>query len=149
MKTMVRKSSNEPEFQSDYIKGARMKKLKGIFLATALVATTVSGAYAQTASPAETKVLSDGVGATYKRVDNLHQTRFIEIFLAHRDAKSGKLVAECYNTLFASKGIPASRDTAPQALVEGLDFAKNEIRIWPSRCLIKRPETLNDRLERS
>jgi hypothetical protein len=101
-----------------------MKKLKGIFLATALVATTISGAYAQGASPAEVKVLADSVGATYKRVDNLHQTRFIEIFLAHRDAKTGKFAAECYNTLFTTKGIPASRDTAPQAAVEGLDFAK-------------------------
>jgi hypothetical protein len=54
----------------------------------------------------------------------MHQTRFIEIFLAHRDAKSGAVVAECYNTLFTSKGIPASKDTAPQAQVEGLDFAK-------------------------
>ena len=52
----------------------------------------------------------------------MHKTRFIEIFLAHRDAKTGKLVAECYNTMFTSKGIPASKDTAPQARVEGLDF---------------------------
>ena len=52
----------------------------------------------------------------------MHKTRFIEIFLAHRDAKTGKLVAECYNTMFTPRGIPASKDTAPQAKVEGLDF---------------------------
>jgi hypothetical protein len=69
-------------------------------------------------------VLNDGVGAKAGRVDNMHKTRFIEIFFAHRDAKTGKLVAECYNTMFTSQGIPASKDTAPQALVEGLDFAK-------------------------
>ena len=69
-------------------------------------------------------VLNDGVGAKAGRVENMHLTRFIEIFFAHRDAKTGKLVAECYNTMFTSQGIPASKDTAPQALVEGLDFAK-------------------------
>ncbi len=66
----------------------------------------------------------DGAGAKSGRVDNTHKTRFIEIFLAHPDAKTGKLVAECYNTIFTSNGIPASRDTAPQARVEGLDFAR-------------------------
>ena len=34
------------------------------------------------------------------------------------------MVAECYNTLFSSNGLPASRDTAPQAQVEGLDVAR-------------------------
>jgi hypothetical protein len=80
-----------------------------------------NGAKSPTASAS---VLNDGVGAKPGRVNNMHQTRFIEIFLAHRDAKTGKLVAECYNTLFTPNGIPASKDTAPQALVEGLDFAK-------------------------
>ena len=69
-------------------------------------------------------VLDDGAGATFKRFENTHKTRFIEIFLAHRDAKTGKLVAECYNTILTSSGIPASKDTAPQARVAGLDFAK-------------------------
>ena len=59
-----------------------------------------------------------------KRVENLHKVRFIEIFLAFRDAKTGKLVAACYNPLFTPQGIPASRDTAPLKLVEGLEFAK-------------------------
>jgi hypothetical protein len=72
----------------------------------------------------EPEVSGDGKGAKPGRVDQMHQVRFIEIFLAHRDAQTGHLVAECYNPMFASKGIPASRDTAPQALVEGLDFAK-------------------------
>jgi len=35
-----------------------------------------------------------------------------------------KLVAECYNTMFTSGGIPASKDTAPQLLVEVLDLAR-------------------------
>jgi hypothetical protein len=89
---------------------------------------TDPGASATSDSPkppnATMSVLNDGVGAKAGRVDNMHKTRFIEIFFAHRDAKTGKLVAECYNTMFTSQGIPASKDTAPQALVEGLDFAK-------------------------
>ena len=54
----------------------------------------------------------------------MHQTRYIEMFLAGRDAKTEKVVAACYNTMFTPEGIPASRDTAPQNLVEGLDFDK-------------------------
>jgi hypothetical protein len=68
------------------------------------------------------KVLNDGDGAKSERFNNMHQTRFIEIFLAHRDTETGELVAECYNSMFTSKGIPEDRDTAPQAQVEGLDF---------------------------
>lgn len=78
----------------------------------------------QSATNAEPKVFADGVGAKYLRVDNMHGVRFIEIFLAGREAKTGKLVAACYNTALTTNGIPASKDTAPQALVEGLDFAK-------------------------
>jgi hypothetical protein len=69
-------------------------------------------------------VLADGAGAKSSRIDNLHQVRYIEIFLAAPDAKTGKLVAACYNSSLRSTGVPASKDTAPQALVEGLDFAK-------------------------
>ena len=101
-----------------------MKTMKVVMLMAVLLAATVTGSFAQETTSAEPKVLADGAGAKSGRVDNMHQTRFIEIFLAHRDAKTGKLVAECYNTMFTSKGIPASKDTAPQALVEGLDFAK-------------------------
>ena len=60
--------------------------------------------------------------AEHKRVENMHQTRYIEIFLAAREPKTGELVAACYNTMFMPEGIPASKDTAPQELVEGLDF---------------------------
>ncbi len=101
-----------------------MKALKVVLLMAVLMAPTVVESLAQKTSSTEPKVLADGVGATNKRVENLHQVRFIEIFLAHRDAKTGKLVAECYNTIFTPKGIPASKDTAPQALVEGLDYDK-------------------------
>jgi len=81
-------------------------------------------AFAQPPAAAAPKVLDDGAGAKSGRFDNMHKTRFIEIFLAHPDAKTGKLAAECYNSMFTAKGIPASKDTAPQALVEGLDFAR-------------------------
>jgi hypothetical protein len=98
--------------------------MKIAIMATVLMVATAAGAAAQNASTVPPKVVADGSGAVSKRFDNMHKTRFIEIFLAHRDAKTGKLVAECYNTMFSSSGIPASRDTAPQAQVEGLDFTK-------------------------
>lgn len=88
------------------------------------IAAAVAGGCATQTSPVGPSVVSDGVGAVSKRVGDTHQTRFIEIFLAYREANTGKLVAACYNTMFSSKGIPASKDTAPQALVAGLDFEK-------------------------
>jgi hypothetical protein len=98
--------------------------MKIAILATVFLAATVGGAVAQQASTVEPAVLADGNGAVSKRFDNTNKVRFIEIFLAGRDAKTGKVVAACHNSIFTSKGIPASRDTAPQALVEGLDFEK-------------------------
>ena len=102
---------------------ASSKALKAGLLAVVMFMSS-HPSVAQVASAAAPKVLADGVGAKSGRFDQLHQTRFIEIFVAHRDAKSGKLVAECYNSMFTAKGIPASKDTAPQVNVEGLDFAK-------------------------
>lgn len=69
-------------------------------------------------------VLNDGANAKAGRVENMHMTRFIEIFLALPDTSTGKLVAPCYNSMFTPQGIPASKNTAPQELAEGLDFDK-------------------------
>ncbi len=71
----------------------------------------------------EPAVLGDREHATFGRVDGMHGIRFIEVYLAGREATTGKLVAACYNTMFTEEGLPASGDTAPQALVEGIDFA--------------------------
>ena len=68
----------------------------------------------QETSSATPKVLADGVGAQFKRIENTNGTRYIEIFLACRDPKTGDMVAPCYNTMYSSKGIPASKDTAPK-----------------------------------
>jgi hypothetical protein len=54
----------------------------------------------------------------------MHQTRFIELFFAYKGSENEGIVAECYNTMFTPKGIPESKDTSPQELVEGLDFKK-------------------------
>lgn len=95
-----------------------MKAMKAAAILAVLVATSC----AQVKPVTEPKVLADGVGAKYIRIENMHQVRFIEIFLAYRDAKTEKLVAACYNTALTTNGIPASKDTAPQAPVHGLDF---------------------------
>lgn len=97
-----------------------IKKLAGLM--ACLMAVT--GAFAKEPPSAEAKVVHDGDGAKSIRVDNLHKVRFAEIFLAHRDAKTGKLVAECYNTSLFPTATSSSRDTAPQAWAEGLDFDK-------------------------
>jgi hypothetical protein len=91
-----------------------------IIMALFLIVAIPCGA--QDASIGTPEVLSDGENAKNKRVDNMHQTRYIEIFLAAKDTKTGSLVAACYNSMFSPEGIPVSKDTAPQTLVEGLDF---------------------------
>jgi hypothetical protein len=93
-------------------------------LAAVVLAVAVGGAVAQHASAVEPVVLADRKGAVSKRFDNTSKVRFIEIFLAAREEKTGALVAACFNSMFSSKGIPASRDTATQAQVAGLDFEK-------------------------
>jgi hypothetical protein len=103
---------------------ASRKAMKGCLLATFVLTAALGLSFAQGTPTAAPKVLADGNGAKSKRFDNLHHVRYIEIFLAAPDAKTGKLVAACYNTSAASAAIPASKDTAPQKLVEGLDFAK-------------------------
>ena len=78
----------------------------------------------QQTSPAVPNILGDGDGAKTVRFENLHQTRFIELFFGTKDPKTGKLVAPCFNTAYTSNKMPASKDTAPQALVESLDLEK-------------------------
>lgn len=88
-----------------------------------LLTPAMRSALAQSAAAAPVaKVLSDSDGAQSRRVDGLNLVRYIEIFLATNDPKTGKVVAPCYNSTFSAAGIPPSKDTAPQALVEGLDF---------------------------
>lgn len=101
-----------------------MKTLKVGVTTAVLAAATVAGSCAQEKPAAQPKVLADSVGAKYIRIEKMHQVRFIEIFLAYRDAKTEKLVAACYNSALTTNGIPATKDTAPQAGVQGLDFAK-------------------------
>lgn len=89
-----------------------------------LMAATVAVSIAQEKSSAEPQVLHDGDGAKTVRFENMHQTRFIELFFAVRDPKTGKLVAPCYNSMYSTKAMPASKDTSPQALVKSLDLEK-------------------------
>lgn len=105
-----------------------MKPITFIPLAAGIMLLSANcGKQPETASkaPAEnTSIANDGDNSKPGRFDNMHQTRFIEIFLARRDDEAGKLVAECYNSMFTQAGIPASKDTSPQAQVESLDFEK-------------------------
>ena len=103
-----------------------MRTMKVALLAISLLGA-LSLSYAQQApeppaASAQPAVLGDGAGAKYERVDNVHQVRFIEIFLVGREASTGNIVAAVYNSMNTAKGIPASKDTAPQALLEGLNF---------------------------
>jgi hypothetical protein len=110
-----------------------MKSTTTIYVAIALtfVVASCGNKSGKSGNPNESKdlkievnVLNDGANAKSGHVENMHLTRFIEIFLATPDPKTGKLVAPCYNTMFTPNGIPASKNTAPQDLVEGLNFEK-------------------------
>lgn len=96
--------------------------LPAAMLAACAQPTTPVGS--QQTSLAEPKVLRDGDGAKSIRFEGLHKVRFAEIFLAGREAKTGKLVAACYNTSLFPNAIATTKDTAPQVWAEGLDFDK-------------------------
>jgi hypothetical protein len=83
----------------------------------------LSGACLKALAEPEPAVLSDGANATSKHIENSHLIRFIEIFLAGIDPKTGDIVAECYGT-YANPDVPPNKDTAPQALVAALDMNK-------------------------
>jgi hypothetical protein len=100
----------------------KCKIMKVVLLMAVFSAALVTAVFAQETSAKKTNVLNDGANAKSGRVENMHMTRFIEIFLAAPDATTGKLVAACYNTMFTPQGIPVSKNTAPQELVEGLAF---------------------------
>ena len=93
----------------------------GLFVAVIMAATTGASLAEQASKP---QVLRDGDGAKVVRFENMHQTRFIELFFGTKDPETGKLVAPCYNTMYSSNKLPESKDTSPQALVEGLDLEK-------------------------
>ena len=101
-----------------------MKTMKVAVLMAAVLTATMATCFAQDATVAEPQVLRDGDGAKTMRFNDMHMARYVEFFLAGREAKTGNLVAACYNTMLTPRGIPASRDSAPQALVEGLDLEK-------------------------
>jgi hypothetical protein len=103
-----------------------MRTMKVTLLAIPLLVTLLSSCSRQdTEPPADSAlpaVFGDGADAKYDRVDNVHQVRFVEIFLVGREAGTGDVVAAVYNTMYTPQGIPESKDTSPQALLEGLDF---------------------------
>jgi hypothetical protein len=96
----------------------------GLALLASLPLAFAEEAAAPKALPPEPEVLRDMDKTQWGRVDGMHQVRYIEVFLAGFEAKTGKLVAACYNPMYLEGGIPESKDTAPQALVEGIDFDK-------------------------
>lgn len=93
-------------------------------LAAVLLLVAAVPALAQNVPGPAAAVSTDGVDAKSIRVDNMHKVRYAEIFLAHRDATTGKMVAECYNTSLFPNSTATSRDTAPKAWAAGLDFDK-------------------------
>ena len=125
-----------------------MKTMKvGMLMAMAvLVAATVTVSFAQEKSAAEPKVLHDGDGAKTMRFENMHQVRFIELFFAVRDPKTGKLVAPCYNTMYSDQGharverhlsAGAGRKPRPGKDSEG---------IWRRQSDVERPQDLDARI---
>ena len=126
-----------------------MKTMKVVLLMAVLVAATVAVSFAQETTSAEPKVLADGDGAKSMRFDNMHQTRFIEIFLAYRDPKTGKLVAPCYNTMYHDQGHPRVERHRPAGAGRRPRLGKDGEGIWRPKVIAERPETLDARLGRN
>lgn len=117
-----------------------MKTFKAAVLVAAIMTATLATSFAQDAAAAEPQVLRDGDVTKVKRFENLHQARFIELFFAVRDPKTGKMVAPCFNTMYTSKAIPASKDTAPQALVARLDLEKTAKEFGVTKVMLNGPK---------
>ena len=83
-----------------------MKRLKLVTVLVAALMAPVTPSFAQAAPAAGPQVLRDGDGAKSVRFENMHQTRFIELFFGTKDPKTGKLVAPCFNTMYTSKKPP-------------------------------------------
>ena len=75
----------------------------------ALLAISLSGALLLSCAGQDTAlpaVFGDGADAKLDRVDNVHQVRFVEIFLVGREPGTGDVVAAVYNTMYTPQGIP-------------------------------------------
>jgi hypothetical protein len=103
---------------------ASQAAMKVGLLTVVMLTAAVLPSFAQAPPAAMPKVFSDGADAKPKRVENLNQVRYIEMYLAAPDAKTGEIVAACYNSSTLPGDTPVAKDTSPQALVEGLDLAK-------------------------
>ena len=88
-----------------------MKTMKAAVLMASAVLLAAPALLASAGEAAATgpAVLHDGDKAKIMRFDNMHQVRFIELFFAVRDPKTGKLVAPCFNTMYSTKAMPASK----------------------------------------
>lgn len=117
-----------------------MKTFKAAVLVAAIITATPATSFAQDAAVAEPQVLRDGDVTKMRRFENLHQVRFIELFFAVRDPKTGKMVAPCFNTMYTSKAIPASKDTSPQALVASLDLEKTAKEFGVAKVMLNGPK---------
>jgi succinylarginine dihydrolase len=87
--------------------------LLAIFLSGALLLSCARQTPAPPATPAQPAVLGDGADAKHDRVDNVHQVRFIEIFLVGREASTGNIVAAVYNTMYTQRA-SRRRKTLPR-----------------------------------
>ena len=100
------------------------KVVKINLLVAAMLALAAAPSFSQTPSTELPKVFSDGIGAKKQRVKNINQVRYIEMYLAARDPKTGNFLGACYNSSILPSDIPASKDTSPQNLLEGLNYNK-------------------------
>ena len=98
--------------------------LRVIPMSFAIFISALASTFAQPPSTELPKVFSDGVGAKKECVKNINGVRYIEMYLASPDPKTGKIIAACYNSSIIPSEIPASKDTSPQNLLEGLNFNK-------------------------
>ena len=115
---------NENPIKANAVIAVSLKAAKISLLAAAMFASASAPSFAQAPSTELPKVFSDGVGAKKQRVKNINQVRYIEMYLAARDPKTGNFLGACYNSSILPSDIPASKDTSPQNLLEGLNYKK-------------------------
>jgi hypothetical protein len=88
-----------------------------------LVCATTASLHAQE-PPSFIPLPDERASAVPKKYEHIHLTRYIELFLVGGNRLTGDLRANVYNTTYFNGWNDANKDSAPEALVAGLDLKK-------------------------
>ena len=118
-----------------------MRTNKHLLLVTILFLFPLTAAAAK-----KTSILDDGKNAKILKVEKMHGTRYMEMFLTLKDPETNKVISQCYNPMFTGKKIPSNHNLAPENKVDTLDFKKVKQKYNLINVSMNGPKNLDSRL---